>query len=270
MLLTVEGQETYCATGGRPFDRARPVSVFLHGAGMDHSCWPLQARWFAWHGWSVLAPDLPGHGRSAGAPLKAIDAMAEWTLALMQAAGVSTVALIGHSMGGAIALETAALLGDKATHLALIGSAGAIPVGEALLAAADKDPASAYQMMTEWGHGPAAKIGGNVMPGLWMTGAAKALLGNNRPGVLHADLAACNAWTTGVEAAARVTCPVLIVTASHDMMTPARKGRELVKSLRAAEAVTLERSGHMIMQEAPDAWLDALIRFMGEGKAKAA
>ncbi|MFQ5565746.1 MAG: alpha/beta fold hydrolase, partial [Paracoccaceae bacterium] len=102
MHLEVDGQRTYAATGGRPFDPAKPAAIFVHGAGMDHSYWQLQSRWFAWHGWSVLAADLPGHGRSQGEPLTSIADMAAWSGHLMDTAGVETATLIGHSMGAAV------------------------------------------------------------------------------------------------------------------------------------------------------------------------
>ena len=61
MHLKVHGRQVYAATGGRPFEPAEPVVVFIHGAGCDHTSWQLQSRWFAWHGHAVLAPDLPGY-----------------------------------------------------------------------------------------------------------------------------------------------------------------------------------------------------------------
>ena len=64
MHLSVNGSETFVATGGREFDAAQPTVVLLHGAGFDHTAWALHSRWLAHHGHSVLAPDLPGHGRS--------------------------------------------------------------------------------------------------------------------------------------------------------------------------------------------------------------
>ena len=60
MELQVDGRKVYAATGGRPFDPAKPVVIFIHGAGQDHTNWQLPARWFAWHGHSVLGVDLPG------------------------------------------------------------------------------------------------------------------------------------------------------------------------------------------------------------------
>ena len=68
MELNVAGQPAYAYTGGKPFDPALPCAVFVHGAQNDHSVWALQTRWFANHGFSVLAVDLPGHNRSQGTP----------------------------------------------------------------------------------------------------------------------------------------------------------------------------------------------------------
>src|SRR5450631_4327370 len=108
MQLTVNGIDAFVATGGREFDPALPTIVLLHGAGFDHTAWALHSRWFAHHGHGVLAPDLPGHGRSSGAPLATIAEMADWTAALLDTAGAAKARLIGHSMGSLIALETAA------------------------------------------------------------------------------------------------------------------------------------------------------------------
>ena len=66
MYLQVNGHPTYCYTGGKPFDAAKPTVVFIHGVINDHSVWILQSRYLAHHGWNVLAVDLPGHCRSEG------------------------------------------------------------------------------------------------------------------------------------------------------------------------------------------------------------
>src|SRR5437660_9336478 len=113
MQLSVNGIDTFVASGGRAFDSSQPSVVLLHGAGFDHSTWALHSRWFAHHGYTVLAPDLPGHGRSTGKPLPTIAEMADWTAALIEAAGSSKARLIGHSMGSLIALETSARHPDK-------------------------------------------------------------------------------------------------------------------------------------------------------------
>jgi pimeloyl-ACP methyl ester carboxylesterase len=127
MRLAVDGaagvHEAFVYTGGRPFDRALPAVVFVHGAMHDHSVWTLLARWFAHHGFCVLAPDLPGHGKSAGPPLESVEAIAAWLLALQGAAGVDAASLVGHSMGSLVALEAAAQAPQRAQRLVMIGTA---------------------------------------------------------------------------------------------------------------------------------------------------
>ena len=78
MKLTVNKEEVFASTGGRPFDKNKPLVIFLHGSGFDHTVWMLQTRYFAFHGYSVLALDLPGHGLSKGKCLTSIEDMAEW------------------------------------------------------------------------------------------------------------------------------------------------------------------------------------------------
>src|ERR1700709_2085098 len=143
MQLSVNGSDTFVATGGREFDSSLPTIVLLHGAGFDHTTWALHSRWFAHHGFGVLAADLPGHGRTAGAALATISAMAEWAPALLEAAGVPNAKLVGHSMGSLIALETAARHHAKVSSLSLIGTAATMTVGPDLLKAADAKDHSA-------------------------------------------------------------------------------------------------------------------------------
>ena len=165
MQLSVNGADIFVATGGRPFDPSLPAVVMLHGAGFDHSTWALHSRWFAHHGYSVLAPDLPGHGRSAGAPLPTIADMADWTAALLDAAGAPKAKLVGHSMGSLIALETSARHPDKVSGLSLIGTAATMTVGPDLLKAAEANNPDAIDMVSIWGLGFKAELGGSLAPG---------------------------------------------------------------------------------------------------------
>lgn len=267
MELLVDGRKVYAATGGRPFDPSKPVVIFIHGAGQDHCNWQLPARWFAWNGYAALAPDLPAHGRSEGPPLETIQDMARWLARLMDAAGVKGAGLVGHSMGGGIAVEAAAAFPERISRIALLGTSLSMPVNEALLTAARDAPEKAHQMITAWAHGPRAKVGGNPAPGLWMSGATMALLGRNRPGTLYAAFDACNRWKSGPEAAQRVRCPALVMIGASDSMTPPKIGRALAERISGSRVVTIPDSGHMMMAEAPDAVLDALIEFFAHAEA---
>jgi pimeloyl-ACP methyl ester carboxylesterase len=258
MQLSVKGADTFIATGGRPFDPALPTMVMLHGAGLDHSAWALHSRWFAHHGFSVLAPDLPGHGRSAGNPLPSIADMADWTAALLDAAGAPKARLIGHSMGSLIALETSARHPAKVSGLSLIGTAATMTVGPDLLKAAEANDPAAIDMVSIWGLGFAAELGGSLAPGLWMHSGAQRVLEQCRPGVLFNDLSACNAYQNALTAAAKVTVPTTIILGERDMMTPAKGGRTLAAAVPNARTVVLSGAGHMMMSERPDELLAAL------------
>jgi pimeloyl-ACP methyl ester carboxylesterase len=258
MQLSVQGTETFVSTGGRDFDASLPTAVLLHGAGFDHTTWALHSRWFAHHGYGVLAPDLPGHGRSSGAPLTSIADMADWTAALIIAAGAQKARLVGHSMGSLIAVETAARHPDKVSALNLIGTAAAMTVGPDLLKAAEANDRDAVDMMSIWGLGFPAGLGGSLAPGLWMLTGAQRVLENNRPGVLFTDLSACNAYQNALAAAATVSVPATLILGERDMMTPSRAGKALAAAIPNARTIVLSGAGHMMMNERPDELLAAL------------
>jgi pimeloyl-ACP methyl ester carboxylesterase len=267
MDLGVDGRRVFAYTAGHALDPGRPTVAFVHGAGLDHSWWGLQSRYFGYHGFNVLAPDLPGHGRSEGPPLASIEAIADWLARLLDAAGIDRAGVVGHSMGSLAALECAARHPARTERIALIGTAYPMKVSEAFLEAARANDHAAYDMETIWGHAPQVPLGGNPNPGMWMYGDTLARLERLAPGVLHADLQACNAYSAGMESAAKVSCPALFILGRRDQMTPPRAAAALAGAIRGARTVTIAPSGHSLMAEAPDATLDALIEFWGRTSA---
>jgi pimeloyl-ACP methyl ester carboxylesterase len=258
MNIQLAGEPAYCYTAGRALEPARPSIVFLHGAGMDHTVWTLAARHFARHGNNVLAPDLPGHGRSGGACLQSIAAMADWVIALLDALGIGEAALAGHSMGSLVALDAAARHAARVRALAMVGTTVPMPVSEAILADAAADRHSAFEMLTSWGYSKRHQYGGNSNPGIWMTGATLSLFERARPGVLHADMSACNAYTEGLQRAMEVQCRALLVLGSEDRLTPVRSTSALQQALRTGSVRVIGSAGHTLMVEAPNELLDAL------------
>lgn len=267
MLLTVHSHQAYCYTGGKAFDPALPVIVPIHGAQNDHSVWALQSRALAHRGYAVLAPDLPGHGRSGGAPLTSVEAMAAWLLALLDAAGAGRALLVGHSMGSLIALEAAHLAPQRVSGLALLGATYPMRVSDTLLEAARSEEDAAIEMVAAWSHASWLPGPSTAGPGTSVINTARRLMqrmsARGADGLLHTDFAACNAYANGEAAAASIACPTLFVQGKKDMMTPPRSAQLLTGVIAHAGVIGVD-AGHAMMSEAPDAVLDALLRLARE------
>ena len=258
MKLAVGGKAVFAYTANHGLDAAKRSVVFVHGAGLDHSWFGLQSRYFGYHGWNVLALDLPGHGRSEGPALGSVPAMADWLIGALDSQKISKASLVGHSMGSLVALDCAARHPDRVERIALIGVAYPMKVAEAFLEAARRNETTAFDMETIWGHAPQVPLGSNPNPGMWMYGDTLARLNRLAPGVLHADLKACNHYVFS----GAVKCPALFILGKRDMMTPPRAARSLQEQIPGARTVLVDLSGHSLMAEAPDATLDALIDFV--------
>ncbi len=261
MKLTVDGREAYAYTGGRSFDPSLPCLVMVHGALNDHSVWNLLARWFAHHGHAVIAPDRPGHSRSAGPALTSVEAMADWLLMLLDAAGVQRAALAGHSMGSLVALQAAAQSPQRATRLVMLGTAYPMAVSPALLASAAETPLAAIDTVVTFSHSTLAAKPSWPGPGSWLRGGNKALMRQvlNAQGdamLFHTDFSACNAYAGAEAAAARLQCSAHLILGSADQMTQPRAAAGLAKLLKAP--VHTVDAGHALMAEMPDAVLQAM------------
>ncbi|GIZ52395.1 alpha/beta fold hydrolase [Noviherbaspirillum aridicola] len=265
MLLKVHGEDAYCYTGGKEFNAALPTAVFIHGAQNDHSVWGLQTRYFAHHGFGVLAVDLPGHGRSGGAPLATVEAMADWLLACLDAAGARRAVLIGHSMGSLIALETAYRAPQRVAGLAMVGTAWPMKVSPALLEASLEREQDAIDMVNIWSHSTLAQKPSSPGPGFWVMGGSRRLMqyvsSRNPARVFHTDFSACNAYAAGATSAAGVQCPTMFLLGKRDQMTPPRAASRLIDAMPHAEVNFIEDCGHQLMAEQPDAVLDRLYGF---------
>jgi pimeloyl-ACP methyl ester carboxylesterase len=270
MRIDVDGREAYAYTGGRPFDPARPVVAFVHGAAQDHSVWILQTRWLAHHGFSVLALDLPGHGRSAAPALADVPAMGGWVLRALAAAGASRAAIVGHSMGALIALEAAGQAPERVSGVALVGVAFPMTVSPALHAAARDDEPAAFDMVNRFSHGLLVHRPGTPGPGFSVYVQNLRLMERQPAGTLARDFVACDGYDAGLDRARGLRCPALFVLGARDQMTPPRAARELVAAVPGAKVVDVPASGHNLQVEAPEVLRDALAAWLRGPVADAA
>jgi pimeloyl-ACP methyl ester carboxylesterase len=266
MKFIVNEHSTYCYTGGKPFDAAKPTLIFIHGVLNDHSVWILQTRYLANHGWNVLALDLPGHCRSAGKPPATVEDAADFVIALMDAAGLEKAALVGHSLGSLIALEAASRAPERISQLVLVGAAFPMKVSPALLEASLNEPMKALEMVNVFSRSTLAPPPSAMGPGTWVYGASMALgrrvlASNTRVNLFHAGFKACDSYTHGEAAMEQVSCPVLFVLGSVDQMTPPKAAQGLIQKARDGKVVILP-GGHQQMNETPEPMLAALNGFL--------
>jgi pimeloyl-ACP methyl ester carboxylesterase len=236
----------------------QPTIVFLHGALNDRSVWDFQAHALAGSGHPVLALDLPGHGERPGPALTDVEAMADWLLAELDAAGIASALLVGHSMGSLIALEAAVRAPGRLAGLALLGTAAPMKVSGALLAGALDDQPAAIAMVAQWSHAgtdPAFETASRRL--------MERVAAGGPPGLLHTDLAACKAYANGEAAAAALDCPVLFILGTADRMTPPRAAATLTAATRHGAIVDVD-AGHAMMAEQPAAVLHALGAFAAD------
>ena len=260
MNFEFDGHDAYAYTGGKALDAALPGVVLVHGALHDHSVWALQSRYLAHHGRSVLAVDLPGHGRSHGEPLGVV-AAGRWLAARIEAAGLRQAALVGHSMGSLIALEAAAHLGSRTSALVMVGTAYPMKVSPKLLDLCQRDALAAIDVVNMLSNSTHAAKPSHPGPGFSIHGGNRALMRRMQRGfaagnLFLADFTACDDYA-GLEAAAHhVACPVTLVLGARDQMTSPQAVAPIVAALQP-RVVTLP-AGHNLMGEAPDGVLDAI------------
>lgn len=266
MKVQVNNASLYCYTGGKAFDKDKPTVVMIHGVLNDHSVWILQSRYLANHGWNVLALDLPGHCRSSGSPATTVQEAADWVIALLDAVGVTSAAIVGHSFGSLVALEAASREPSRVRQLVLVGCAYPMQVSRALIDASKSDPMKALEMVNVFSRSTLAPPPSALGPGTWIFGASMALgkhvlASNPNVNLFHTGFVACDTYRHGEEAMAQVSCPTLFVLGAVDQMTPPKAAISLIAKAQSAKVVTLP-GGHHQMTESPEAMLKALVDFL--------
>ena len=270
MYLTVNSHKTYCYTGGKAFDVGKPTVIFIHGVLNDHSVWTLQSRYLANHGWNVLAVDLPGHCKSEGEAPSSVQEAADFVAQLLDAAGVASAALVGHSWGSLIALEAASKLKARVSNLVMIATAYPMKVSATLLDASLNEPMKALRMINVFSRSTLAPPPSGLGPGTWVYGASMALgrrvlASNTKVNVFHRGFKACDSYANGEIAMAAITCPVLFVLGEQDQMTQAKAAQTLIDMARSSgKTVQVETIavGHHQMTEAPEETLFTITAFI--------
>jgi pimeloyl-ACP methyl ester carboxylesterase len=226
--------------------------VLIHGAGGTHLHWPVELRRLA--GASVYTLDLPGHGRSAGDGCDTIGGYARAVAAFLRAVDTGPVIVVGHSMGGAIAM-TLALDFDGVIGAVLVGTGARLRVTPAILEGIHSDFERSVEIITRfaWSQG--------ALPGLLELG--KQALLDTGPDVLQGDFSACDRFDV-MERLEKMQVPTLVISSSADQLTPVKYGQFLAEHIPNARLVVIENAGHMMMLERPNEVAEAMRKYLEE------
>lgn len=239
MQIEVAGHQTHLESSGNP---AGPPVVFIHGSGSAGSAWTCQLEGLANSDCWLLAPDLPGHGTSSGALITNVAAQADWVASLLAELGRERATVVGHSMGALVAIEFAARHAPLAKRIVLVGAVPRMAVNPDLLALAKADDPEAFRLIASW----SCRKGEESAE---IRRIAEERLLQNPPGVLWNDLNACDSYSGLDKAAAKVRCPVAVISGSEDRMTPASGGQDLAARFSGGEHYVVAAAGHQVMQE---------------------
>jgi pimeloyl-ACP methyl ester carboxylesterase len=231
----------------------RPPVVLIHGAGSNHLCWPAELRRLS--GFDVLALDLPGHGRSSGLGQHSIEAYAGQLVGFLAGLGINQAYLVGHSMGGAIALSIGLQFPTLPIALGLIASGAYLNVQPELLESL-KSPGT-YQDGLDWirqhvfsPHTSATLIEYSMKQ-----------LRDLRPATLYEDWMACSRFDLHGEIE-RIAAPVWVAVGSDDRLIPLSSANYLISSLRHARLQVVPSAGHMLIIEKPKELAQGLYKFL--------
>ncbi|VBB43239.1 Hydrolase, alpha/beta domain protein [uncultured Desulfatiglans sp.] len=227
--------------GSNRFFPDRPTLLMVHGAGGRGARWLNQTGPLG-RTLNTVAVDLPGHGGTAGPAPSEIADYAAWLEGVVAPAFESGVVLMGHSMGGAVALEAALRGAMNIQALILVGTGARLHVAPDFLKGLRERFEETVEAIVGYAYAPGApeellKEGARMMKDSGMS-------------VVSGDFEACSRFDCR-ESAGRIACPALVLCGEADRLTPPKLSEELGRLLQRASVQFIPRAGHMVMFESP-------------------
>jgi pimeloyl-ACP methyl ester carboxylesterase len=240
--MPLEGSIFYTYHSGGSSPPESPPLVLIHGAGGSHLHWPPELRRMP--GEIVYSVDLPGHGQSGGNPEDSIGGYARKLMTWMDHLDLASTVLVGHSMGGAIAMTVALEDPERIRGLILVGSGARLRVNPQILAlTGDKDLyRQATKLVTQWAFSEHADV--RLME------LAQKRMAEVPASVVHADFIACDHFDI-MDRLLEILAPTLILCGAEDQLTPVKYSQYLAENMPHARLVVIETAGHMVMLEKP-------------------
>ena len=245
----------------------KPPIVLIHGAGGTGLFWPSEIRRLA--GYRVIAPDLPGHGKSVGAGCQSIGQYSLALIDLLDKMDLYQAVFVGHSMGGAIALQLALDYPDRVVGLSLFATGATFEIPHYLVEDAAND--LTYISVINW----LAAHSFNASADERLVQLGMDRLAEIRGSVLYGDLLACETFDV-IASVSNIRCPVQIICGSEDRLTPPRFSHFLASRIPHSWLNLVNQAGHMLIWEQPLvtanllwSYLDNLPYQLGRGRIHA-
>jgi pimeloyl-ACP methyl ester carboxylesterase len=241
-----------CWVNSERFAKGKRGLVFIHGSGADHRIWIKQYTKLK-DDFNVVVIDLPGHGQSEGTGEQEVSLYVEWVRQFLDLRAVKKPLLIGHSLGAAISLLFAIHYGDLLSGIVPVGSGARMPVNEMILKGLKTDPQFVIELAAKFAVAKEnrERLSRNLSEGL----------SRISPDVVYGDFLACDRLDVR-DGVSKIGVPTLIICGNDDKMTPPEFSQFLRDTIPGAQLSLIERAGHMVMLENPDAFNKALRDFV--------
>ncbi len=229
--------------------------IFIHGAGGNSGRWINQIeqlgkqhpeRYYA------IAPDLPGHGQSGGEACGQIFLYREWIKEIAEAVGMGRIVVVGHSMGGAVALDFALKYPQFAAGLIIIGSGTHFEIGQTQLEAYRRGEYTMEQVRASFASSSPTHLVQKIFQDARQSD----------PWARYLDFLACDRFQ--VEDLQNIVVKTLIICGAEDINTPPILSEQLADKINGAELRIIDNAAHQVMLEQPEIVNKHIIHFLEE------
>jgi pimeloyl-ACP methyl ester carboxylesterase len=225
--------------------------VFIHGAGGSVLSWYFQRTLF--ESMEVVLLDLPGHGQSPGPAPDTVEGFRDAVYEALKSAHIDKCYIVGHSMGGAIAMSLALSRPEIINGLVLVGTGAKLRVMPEILQGILKDKEQTLRMIIETAFGTEASA-------FMKENGLKEMMKCSAPSIYN-DYVACDRFDA-MTTVQNITAPTLMLCGRSDLLTPPRYSEYLYRQIKGSDIGFVDGAGHMIMLEKPKEFNTAVANFV--------
>ena len=229
---------------GANFNSSLPTVLLIHGAGQNLTTWKYQLDLLSEESnLNFIAVDLPGHGGSDGEGESTIQGYKEITKKFADVLGLNNLIIVGHSMGGAVAMLYALDHSEELIALVLVDTGPKLSVAAQTLKAVQDDFDKFCEIVSIRALDESSSDR--------LKQELKNTFQSISPEICRRDLIACDGFNLK-ERAQEIDVPSLIITGGEDVITPVKYGEYLNDKITGSVLYLIGGAGHFVMQEQPE------------------